>query len=120
MFYRHLADGVVGAHFAFVLFIIFGGLLVVYWRRVIWIHLPCVVWGALNEFFGWMCPLTPLENWLREAGGKGAYQTSFVEHCIFPTLYPVTLTREVQIILGLTVVVVNLGIYGWLWCRRKR
>jgi len=120
MFYRLLADGVMGIHFAFVLFVIFGGLLVLKRRGLIWIHLPCVLWGALNEFFGWVCPLTPLENWLRETGGKTGYQTSFVERHILPILYPVTLTREVQIILGLTVVVVNLGIYGWLWCRRKR
>ena len=120
MFYRLLADGVVGAHFVFVLFIIFGGLLVMYWRRVIWIHLPCVVWGALNEFFGWMCPLTPLENWLRETGGKAGYQTSFVEHYILPILYPAALTREIQIILGLTVISVNMGIYGWLLYNRKK
>lgn len=120
MYYRLLADVVVGVHFAFVLFIIFGGLLAVRWRRWIWIHLPCVVWGALNEFFGWVCPLTPLENWLRQAGGKAGYQTTFVEHYILPILYPAELTREIQIILGMTVVVVNMGLYGWLWSSRKR
>jgi hypothetical protein len=120
MFYGPLADGVVVGHFAFVLFIIFGGLIVFRWRRWVWIHLPCVLWGALNEFFGWVCPLTPLENWLRETGGKAGYQTSFVEHYILPILYPATLTREVQIILGLMVLAVNVGIYGWIWRRRKR
>lgn len=120
MYYRLLADVVVGVHFAFVLFIIFGGLLAVRWRRWIWIHLPCVVWGALNEFFGWVCPLTPLENWLRQAGGKAGYQPPFVEHYILPILYPAALTREIQIILGMTVVVVNMGLYGWLWSSRKR
>ncbi len=120
MFYQCLAVFVVLVHFAFVLFVIVGGLLVLKWRRVIWIHLPCVLWGALNEFFGWVCPLTPLENWLREAGGGAAYQTSFVEHYILPILYPAVLTREMQIILGLTVVVVNVAIYGWLGYRSKR
>jgi hypothetical protein len=120
MFYRLMADFIVLVHFGFVLFVIFGGLLVLKWRRLIWIHLPCVLWSVLNEFFGWLCPLTPLENWLREAEDGAGYQTSFVEHYIVPILYPEALTREIQIILGLTVVAVNMGIYGWLWCRREK
>ena len=120
MIYQYLADFVVLVHFAFVLFVIVGGLLVLKWRRLIWIHLPCVLWGSLNEFFGWVCPLTPLENWLREAGGRAGYRTSFIEHYILPILYPAALTREMQIILGLTVVVVNVAIYGWLGYRNKR
>ncbi len=120
MIYECLADFVVLVHFAFVLFVIVGGLLALKWRRVIWIHLPCVLWGALNEFFGWICPLTPLENWLREAGGRAGYQASFVEHYILPILYPAALTRAMQIILGLKVVAVNVMIYGWLGYRSKR
>jgi hypothetical protein len=120
LIYHHLAEFVVLVHFVFVLFVIFGALFVLKRRRLVWVHLPCVLWGALNEFFGWVCPLTPLENWLREAGGRTGYPTSFVEHYLLPILYPAALTREVQIILGMMVVAVNMGIYGWLGCRRKR
>ncbi len=114
MVYRFLADLVLVAHFAFVVFAVVGALLVLRWRWVVWLHLPAVVWAALIEFAGWICPLTPLENSLRELGGSAGYETGFVEHYILPVLYPGGLTREVQIVLGLLVLAVNVGIYGWL------
>ncbi len=114
MVYRFLADLVLVAHFAFVVFAVVGALLVLRWRWVAWLHLPAVVWAALIEFAGWICPLTPLENWLRELGGSAGYESGFVEHYILPVLYPGGLTREVQIVLGLLVLAVNVGIYGWL------
>lgn len=114
MVYRFLADLVLVAHFAFVVFAVVGALLVLRWRWVVWLHLPAVVWAALIEFAGWICPLTPLENSLRELGGSAGYESGFVEHYILPVLYPGGLTREVQIVLGLLVLAVNMGIYGWL------
>lgn len=114
MVYRFLADLVLVAHFAFVVFAVVGALLVLRWRWVVWLHLPAVVWAALISFAGWICPLTPLENWLRELGGSAGYESGFVEHYILPVLYPGGLTREVQIVLGLLVLAVNMGIYGWL------
>ncbi len=114
MVYRFLADLVLVAHFAFVVFAVVGALLVLRWRWVVWLHLPAVVWAALIEFAGWICPLTPLENWLRALGGSAGYESGFVEHYILPVLYPGGLTREVQIVLGLLVLAGNMGIYGWL------
>ncbi len=114
MVYRFLADLVLVAHFAFVVFAVVGALLVLRWRWVVWLHLPAVVWAVLIEFAGWICPLTPLENWLRELGVSAGYESGFVEHYILPVLYPGGLTREVQIVLGLLVLAVNIGIYGWL------
>jgi hypothetical protein len=111
MWFRFLADLTVIVHFAFVLFVVFGGLLVLRWRRVAWLHLPAAVWGAWIEFAGWLCPLTPLENWLRERGGRPAYTSSFVEHYIIPTLYPDSLSREVQWALGGWVLLVNGLVY---------
>lgn len=115
--YRVLADLVVVIHLAFVLFAVLGGFLVLRWKRCVWLHLPAVVWAALIEFAGWVCPLTPLENWLRERGGAFAYQSSFIEHYILPILYPSVLTRPLQIFLGLFVLGVNVGIYGWVLYR---
>ena len=120
VFYGVLADIVVGIHFAFVLFVILGGLFVLRWKRWAWIHIPCVFWGALNEFWGCMCPLTPLENWLRQSGGEAGYSTSFVEHYILPILYPTELTRGLQVVLGLVVIAINAGVYGWLWFRARK
>ena len=110
---RHgaLADAVVVVHFAFVLFVLFGGLLVLRWRRVRWLHLPAAAWGALIEFAGWTCPLTPLEKWLRREGNLGGYEGGFVEHYILPLLYPQALTRNIQLVLGFIVVLLNLYIY---------
>lgn len=96
-----------------------GGLLVLRWRWVMWLHLPAAIWGALIEFFGWICPLTPLEKWLRSQGGLGGYEGGFIEHYILPVLYPSGLTRTVQLVLGVVVVGVNLIIY-WQVYRRGR
>jgi len=117
MLYRVFADLVVVVHLAFVLFAVLGAFLVLRWKRCAWIHVPCVLWAALIEFAGWVCPLTPLENWLRERAGAIAYQSGFVEHYILPLLYPAVLTRPLQIVLGLFVLGVNLGIYGWVLYR---
>jgi len=113
-----LADLIVAAHFAFVLFVVLGGLLVLRWPRVAYLHIPAAIWGAAIEFAGWICPLTPLENWLRRQEGSAGYSGGFIEHYILPILYPSALTREVQLILGFLVIAANLAIYGYVF-RRK-
>lgn len=109
-----LADAVLVLHLAFVLFVLFGGLLALRWRPIIWAHLPAVLWGTFVEFSGWVCPLTPLENWLRTQAGISGYEGDFIARYIIPILYPEALTSDIQTILGTVVVVVNLAIYGWL------
>ena len=118
MGYRVLADVVVIIHLAFVAFAVLGGLLLLNWRRWAWIHLPAVLWAATVELMGWICPLTPLENWLRINGGHVGYNTGFVEHYLIPLLYPNDLTRDLQILLGLCVLMANFGIYAWILSRR--
>lgn len=121
MLYTTLADLVVLAHFGFVVFVVAGGIAVLRWPRVAWVHLPAAAWGALIEYAGWICPLTPLENALREAGGQAAYSGDFVEHYVVPVLYPAALTRDTQIALGSAVLLVN-GIVYWrlVWRARRR
>jgi hypothetical protein len=120
MIYRLLADLVVLVHLAFVVFAVAGAVLVLRWRWVLWLHLPAVVWAALIEFAGWICPLTPLENRLRILSGGAGYRGGFIEHYLLPILYPSGLTRGVQVMLGSFVIVVNLGIYSWLLVRTVR
>jgi hypothetical protein len=115
-----LADIVVGFHVGFVLFVVLGGLLVLRWPRVAWLHLPAAVWGALIEFAGWVCPLTPLENRLRRASGASGYAGGFVEHYLLPVLYPAGLTRGVQYVLGAGVLAVNAAVYWWVIRRFRR
>jgi hypothetical protein len=109
-----LADLVVVIHFAFVLFVILGGLLVLRWPWVAYIHLPAATWGAWIEFTGRICPLTPLENALRAQAGEAGYSGGFIEHYLLPLLYPSALTRTVQLVMGAFVIVVNLCVYGYL------
>jgi len=113
--YRLLADLVVLAHLGFVVLAVLGGLLALKWRRFVWIHLSAVIWAATVEFFGWVCPLTPLENRLRARAGEAAYSSDFIARYLLPVLYPEGLTRELQIALGIFVIVVNLAIYGWVF-----
>ncbi len=123
MVYRLLADLVVLVHFCFVLFVILGGMLVLRWKSVAWVHLPAAVWGAIVEFMGWICPLTPLEIWLRVMAGQSGYQTGFIAHYLLPVLYPADLTRGTQIWLGILVLSLNLAIYGWLvrrWIKAEK
>lgn len=115
MVYYVFTNLVIVVHLAFVLFVVLGGFFVLRWKRFAWIHVPAVLWAALIEFAGWICPLTPLENWLREKGGAIGYQSGFIEYYIYPLLYPTMLTRYLQVCLGLFVLVVNLGIYAWIF-----
>jgi hypothetical protein len=118
--YSFLADLTLVVHFAFVAFVVAGGLLVLRWPRIAWVHIPAAVWGALIEFAGWVCPLTPLENEFRRRAGEAAYGGGFVERYLLPIIYPGALTRDVQIILGVLVLAVNLLIYGLVFWRRRR
>ena len=120
MTYRLLADGVLLLHLLFILFVIGGGWLVLRWPRLVWAHLPAALWGALIELVGWICPLTPLENALRGMAGEAGYGGGFVEHYLLPIVYPGVLTREIQIGLGVAVVVLNAMVYTLVWRRRAR
>ena len=115
--YAVLANLVVIGHLAFVAFVVLGGLLVLRWPRLAWLHLPCAAWGALVELAGWICPLTPLEQTFRERAGMGSYATSFLEHYLIPLIYPAGLTPQLQIWLGGGVLLVNGVIYAWLLAR---
>ena len=113
--YLLLADLVVWIHLAFVVFVVLGGLIVMRWPGLIWIHLPAVIWGITIEVSGWICPLTPLENWLRHKGGGENDHSDFVAHYLLPMLYPQGLTRKSQVTLALLVVIVNAAIYAWIF-----
>jgi len=112
---RTLADTLVLMHVAFVLFVVFGGLLVLRWRWVRWLHLPAAVWGALIEFFSWECPLTPLENELRHLAGQAGYEGGFIDHYLLPVLYPAGLGRETHVLIGVFVVILNALTYWWVF-----
>ena len=109
--YSALADAVLVLHFAFVLFVVLGGLLVLRWPHLAWAHIPAAVWGVAIEFGGWICPLTPLENELRSRGGESTYHGDFIARYLMPVMYPEGLTREAQVVMGLAALLLNAAIY---------
>jgi hypothetical protein len=122
--YRLLADGVLLLHFGFLAFVVGGALLAWRWPRLAWLHLPALAWGAYVVLAGEICPLTPLENRLRQAGGGSAYEESFIEHYLLPLIYPDAVQgpmgRGTQVGLGVALVVFNVGVYALAWRRRRR
>jgi hypothetical protein len=118
--FRILADATVVLHLVFVLFVVFGGILVARWPSIAWAHIPAAGWGVWVEFAGWQCPLTPLENWLRQQGGGPTYNMNFVEHYLLPILYPSSLSREVQWGLGGFALLLNATVYVLIFRRRAR
>jgi hypothetical protein len=102
-----------------VAFVVIGGVAVLRWPRLVWVHVPAVIWAVLIEYAGWICPLTPLENALRQGGGEAAYAGGFVEHYVVPVLYPTDLTRTLQLLLGSVVLSLNALVY-WQVARQRR
>ena len=111
MFYSLAADAVLVLHLLFILFAVAGGLLLFRRRWLFVLHLPAVVWAVLIEWRGWICPLTPLENYLRHKARQEPYEGGFIEQYLLPVIYPAELTPDIQFILGLFVLVLNILVY---------
>ena len=119
MIYSFLADLLVVFHLVFILYVIAGALLIFKWTKTLWLHLPSCFWGMTVEFTGCICPLTPWEIQLRRLAGEEGYTGSFIEHYLIPIIYPSGLTREVQMVLGGTVLIVNLSLYTLILIKRR-
>jgi len=113
--YIFWADLVLIVHLAFVVFVLGGGLLMLKWRWIAWLHLPAALWGAVVEFTGEICPLTPLENWLRAQDGDIPSSSDSIAQYLLPVLYPGDLTRGIQWLFGSVVVILNSAVYWWIW-----
>jgi hypothetical protein len=120
MGYRLAADVVVGIHLLFIGFVVFGAFLAWRWPRVAWVHVPVAVYGALVEFIGFTCPLTPLENDLRHRAGEAGYHGGFINHYLIRVIYPPGLTRGMQAGLGAIVLAITVIGYGGLLRRLRR
>lgn len=113
------ADLVLVVHLVFVIFVVLGGLLVLRWPWCASVHLPAACWGILVEAAGWPCPLTPLEKMLRASAEQEVYSGGFVQHYLYQLLYPENLSRTDQFVLATAVLMVNLGVYGYILYRRR-
>ena len=110
-----LVTATAALHFAFILFVAFGGLLVLRWPKLGWVHLPCAIWGAAIELFRWTCPLTTIENALRR---DSAYEGGFIARYLFGVIYPTGMTRTMEIALAVFVTVINTAVYWRVHSRR--
>ena len=120
MLYHLAADAAVLLHLSFIVFVVSGGFLAWRWPRLIWVQLPAAVWGTIIELFHWTCPLTPLEKWLRQLAGDAGYESGFIEHYLIPIIYPAALTRWHQVMLGISVVLLNAIAYAVYFRRRRK
>ena len=118
--YSLLADLAMLVHGLFVLFVVCGGLAVVRWPQLVWLHLPASAWGVVIELGGWVCPLTYLENHWRRLAGESGYAGSYIRHYLEPVLYPLGLTRTGQVLLGVLALLINLAVYAVLLRRLRR
>lgn len=112
--YRIAADALVVFHFAFILFVALGGLLVIRWRALKWLHLPAALWGLLIELGGWDCPLTRYESLLRAKSGAAGYGGGFIDHYLIRIIYPAGLTRGIELMLAVAVVTINIAVYAYV------
>ena len=112
MLYSALADTVVALHAGFIVFALLGGALLVRWPGVAWLHLPALAWGSWIELSGNFCPLTGLENSLRDRAGAAGYAGVFIDHYITPIIYPDGLTHSTQIMYAAVLIGLNLCFYA--------
>jgi hypothetical protein len=119
MLYQFGATAVALLHFAFILFVAFGGLLVLRWHRLAWIHLPAAVWGAVIEIMHWNCPLTGVELWFLRRAGKAGYEGGFISHYLFSIIYPAKLTRGTELTIAAFVILINTIVYYHVLPPRK-
>ena len=101
-------------HFSFILFVIFGAILILKFKKIIYFHVPAVAWGAYIELSHSICPLTHLENYFLKKAGKEQYSVDFIENYIFKIIYPPALNYEIQTYLGIILIFVNLVIYYYI------
>lgn len=120
MIHLVLADVVLVLHLAFILFAVLGGFLALRWPRAMLLHLPAAAYAVLISFVRWYCPLTPLENRLRRAGGQSGYDTGFIEHYLAPIIYPASFGRGMQVLLGTLALGLNVAVYTWIIVRARR
>lgn len=119
MIYAVAADAIVALHLAFIVLVAVGGFFVLIWPRLALAHVPAALWGAYVSLSGRICPLTPLEQYFRQAAGQRGYSGGFIDHYLLPIIYPAGLDRSTQIALGVLVIALNLVLYGVLWYRLR-
>ena len=119
MIYQILANLFLLLHLGFVIFAIFGGLLVLRWNWVWKLHLPAIIWGFLVQYFVWTCPLTAWENYFRALAGETGYAGGFIEYYLSAILYP-SIAPQIHLVLAISLVAFNLLVYSYVFWKFRR
>lgn len=90
--YRLLVTVILAVHFAFIAYVVFGGLLVIRWPASFWPHLAAAGWGLLVIAFPIPCPLTWAEDWARQRAGEAPLTRGFIDRYLEGVLYPARYT----------------------------
>ena len=114
------ADIILIIHFLFILFVIFGALLFFVAKKIVFIHIPAIIWGSYIELTHSICPLTYLENWLLQKANLTTYSEGFIQYYLVPIVYPTNLTKDIQIYLGIGLIVINIVIYAFILGKIKK
>ncbi len=107
-------------HFAFILFVVFGALLFFVTTKIIFIHFPALIWGSYIELTNSICPLTYLENWFLHKANLTTYSEGFIQNYLVPIVYPTNLTKDIQIFLGIALILINIVIYAFIFSKLKK
>ena len=118
--YELAADLTLIIHFTFILFVIFGALLFFITTKIIFIHIPAIIWGSYIELTHSICPLTYLENWLLQKANLTTYSEGFIQNYLVPIVYPMNMTKDLQIFLGISLIVINIVIYAFIFSKMKK
>ena len=118
--YELAADIILIIHFLFILFVIFGALLFFVAKKIVFIHIPAIIWGSYIELTHSICPLTYLENWFLHKANLTIYSEGFIQNYLVPIVYPMSLTKDLQIFLGISLIVINIVIYAFIFGKLKR
>ena len=118
--YEQAANLTLIVHFAFILFVVFGALLFFVATKIIFIHFPALIWGSYIELTNSICPLTYLENWFLHKANLTTYSEGFIQNSLVPIVYPVSLTKDLQIYLGIALIVINIVIYVFIFNKLKK
>ena len=114
------ADIILIIHFLFILFVIFGALLLFVEKKIVFIHIPAIIWGSYIELTHSICPLTYLENWLLQKANLTTYSEGFIQYYLVTIVYPTNLTKDLQIFLGISLIVINIVIYAFIFGKLKK
>ena len=118
--YEIAANLILIVHLIFILFVVFGALLFFASTKIIFIHIPALIWGSYIELTNSICPLTYLENWFLHKANLTTYSEGFIQNYLVPIVYPVNLTKDIQIYLGIALIVINIIIYAFIFNKLKK